>query len=60
MSTSTLQKMTLEAIRSVPLFASLDDEAAVELRGLLQTREAAAGTMLFRTGDEGDSMYLIE
>jgi uncharacterized membrane protein len=52
--------MTLEAIRSVPLFASLDDEAARELRDLLDTRDAPAGTMLFRAGDVGDAMYLIE
>ena len=28
-------QMTLEALRSVPLFASLSDEAATELRTLL-------------------------
>ena len=32
MSTPTPQEMTLDAIRSVPLFASLDDKAATELR----------------------------
>jgi len=52
--------MTLDAIRSVPLFASLDDEAAIELRNLLQTRTVANGTNLFRAGDQGDAMYLIE
>jgi uncharacterized membrane protein len=52
--------MTLDAIRSVPLFASLDDEAAIELRNLLQTRTVAGGTSLFRAGDQGDAMYLIE
>jgi uncharacterized membrane protein len=60
MSTPTPQEMTLDAIRSVPLFASLDDEAARELRSLLRTREAETGTALFRTGDDGDAMYLIE
>jgi len=29
-------QMTLEALRSVPLFASLDDDAARELRSLLR------------------------
>jgi uncharacterized membrane protein len=52
--------MTLDAIRSVPLFASLDDHAATELRSLLRTRDAANGAELFRAGDVGDSMYLIE
>ena len=60
MSTPTPQEMTLDAIRSVPLFASLDDAAAGELRDLLRTRQAAAGTALFRAGDKGDAMYLIE
>ena len=60
MSTPTPQEMTLDAIRSVPLFGSLDDEAAVELRKLLRTRDVATGTALFRAGDDGDAMYLIE
>src|ERR1700687_5305199 len=60
MSTPIPQEMTLDAIRSVPLFASLDDEAAIELRNLLQTRTVAGGTSLFRAGDQGDAMYLIE
>lgn len=60
MSTPTPQEMTLDAIRSVPLFASLDDRAASELRDLLRTRDADAETTLFRAGDEGDALYLIE
>ena len=60
MSKPTPQEMTLDAIRSVPLFASLDDQAASELRDLLRTREFDADTTLFRAGDDGDSMYLIE
>src|SRR5437660_2465871 len=60
MSTPIPQEMTLDAIRSVPLFASLDDEATRELRSLLRTREVATGTALFRAGDDGDAMYLIE
>ena len=60
MSTPIPPEMTLDAIRSVPLFASLDDEATRELRSLLRTREVATGTALFRAGDDGDAMYLIE
>jgi uncharacterized membrane protein len=60
MSTPIPQEMTLDAIRSVPLFASLDDEATRELRSLLRTRNVETGTALFRAGDEGDAMYLIE
>ena len=60
MSTPNPPEMTLDALRSVPLFASLDDEAAGELRDLLRTRDVAANVALFRAGDDGDAMYLIE
>jgi uncharacterized membrane protein len=52
--------MTLDAIRSVPLFASLDDRAASELRDLLRTEDKESDTTLFSAGDAGDAMYLIE
>ncbi|HEX8746509.1 MAG TPA: DUF1003 domain-containing protein [Pyrinomonadaceae bacterium] len=52
--------MTLEALRSVPLFASLDDAAALELRSLLHVEQVRKGTELFHHGDTGDAMYLIE
>ena len=54
------QQMTLDAIRSVPLFATLNDRAAADLRRLLTTRTVLSGSLLFRTGDKGDAMYLIE
>lgn len=60
MTTSSPPGMTLDAIRSVPLFAGLDDEAATELRSLLCEREVQRETPLFRAGDKGDAMYLIE
>ena len=53
-------QMTLEALRSVPLFASLDDEAATELRSLLSDKTVPQNTRLFKQGDKGDAMYLIE
>lgn len=53
-------EMTLEAIRSVPLFSSLDDQSAEELRSLLTSRHISTGTQLFQKGDIGDAMYLIE
>ncbi|HEX8852074.1 MAG TPA: DUF1003 domain-containing protein [Pyrinomonadaceae bacterium] len=52
--------MTLEALRSVPLFASLDDAAADALRGLLDIRRAPRGSCLFRAGEAGDAMYFLE
>lgn len=58
--TNAANEMTLEALRSVPLFASLDDNAAIELRKLLTFRSVTNGTLLFRKGDTGDAMYLLE
>src|SRR5215208_8495333 len=55
-----MSQMTLEALRSVPLFASLDDAAATELRDRLSDKTVPQKTRLFRQGDQGDAMYLIE
>ena len=52
--------MNVETLRQVPLFESLDTEAARELCELLESLDCKAGAVLFRTGDEGDAMYLIE
>jgi CRP/FNR family cyclic AMP-dependent transcriptional regulator len=60
MQTDVSHGMTLEALRSVPLFASLDEAAARALRELLSVRDFRAGMDLFRAGDAGDAMYLIE
>jgi CRP/FNR family cyclic AMP-dependent transcriptional regulator len=51
--------MTIEALRSVPLFASLDADAAQSLRELLTFREVSEETFLFHHGDQGDAMYFI-
>lgn len=58
--TNTTTEMTLEALRSVPLFASLDDQTATHLRSLLTVKNVPSGTRLFQKGDSGDAMYLIE
>jgi CRP/FNR family transcriptional regulator, cyclic AMP receptor protein len=52
--------MTIDTLRQVPLFESLDNEAASTLCHLLESLDCKAGTSLFRAGDEGDAMYLIE
>jgi CRP/FNR family transcriptional regulator, cyclic AMP receptor protein len=52
--------MTIDTLRHVPLFESLDDEAAGKLCQLLESIDCKANTSLFRAGDEGDAMYLIE
>ena len=52
--------MNVETLRQVPLFESLDNEAAHELCELLESLDCKSGAVLFRAGDEGDAMYLIE
>ena len=52
--------MTIDTLRQVPLFESLDDEAAKELCELLEGLDCKAETFLVRAGDAGDAMYLIE
>src|SRR5437762_12775832 len=52
--------MTIDALRHVPLFESLDDDTARKLCQLLESIDCKAKTSLFRAGDEGDAMYLIE
>jgi CRP/FNR family transcriptional regulator, cyclic AMP receptor protein len=52
--------MNVETLRQVPLFESLDDDAAHELCELLETLDCKSGAVLFRAGDAGDAMYLIE
>jgi len=47
-------------LRSVPIFAALDDAAVEELCTLLTPAEFQAGKQLFYIGDAGDAMYLIE
>src|SRR5687768_5753278 len=53
-------QMTLEALRSVPLFSTLSDEAATSLRDLLLEKDVDTNTRLFNKGETGDAMYLIE
>ena|SRR6266481_418069 len=53
-------EMTIDTLRQVPLFESLDDEAAGELSHLLESVDCKTGTPLFRAGDQGDAMYIIE
>jgi CRP/FNR family cyclic AMP-dependent transcriptional regulator len=52
--------MNTDTLRSVPLFESLDEKAAQQLCELLDTVECRGSQTLFRAGDAGDSMYLIE
>jgi uncharacterized membrane protein len=52
--------MTVDTLRQVPLFESLDNEAADELCQLLTSIDSNAGAFLFRHGEQGHAMYIIE
>jgi uncharacterized membrane protein len=52
--------MTIDTLRQVPLFESLDDDAAKQLCELLETFDCEVQKVLFRAGDVGDALYLIE
>jgi CRP/FNR family cyclic AMP-dependent transcriptional regulator len=52
--------MTTNTLRTVPLFESLDEGAAVNLCDLLESVDCRAEQTLFRAGDAGNAMYIIE
>lgn len=52
--------MTLEGLRSVPLFSSLTDQSTRQLRDLLTEDVFTTGTQVCRAGDTGNAMFLIE
>jgi CRP/FNR family cyclic AMP-dependent transcriptional regulator len=52
--------MNTATLRTVPLFESLDEQAAVNLCDLLEGVDCRAEQTLFRAGDAGNAMYLIE
>ena len=52
--------MDVADLRSVPLFSSLDAKATAELGGYLTIHDYARSDTIFRTGDTGDSMFIIE
>ena len=52
--------MTTDTLRTVPLFESLSESEAVTLVQLLESVDCLPQQVLFRAGDAGDGMYLIE
>jgi CRP/FNR family transcriptional regulator, cyclic AMP receptor protein len=52
--------MTVETLRQVPLFESLDNASAGDLCELMETLDCPGHKVLFRAGDVGDAMYVIE
>jgi uncharacterized membrane protein len=52
--------MDAAALRSVPLFASLDSKATARLGQYLTIDDYPRSAVIFRNGDPGDAMYIID
>src|ERR1700730_4440619 len=52
--------MDVAALRSVPLFASLDSTATARLGHYLTIHDYPSSASIVRSGDPGDAMYLID
>ncbi|HST31294.1 MAG TPA: DUF1003 domain-containing protein [Chthoniobacterales bacterium] len=52
--------MDVANLRSVPIFSSLDSKATAELGKYLTIHDYPRTATIFRTGDPGDAMYLID
>lgn len=52
--------MDVAALRSVPLFASLDSKATARLGQYLTIHDYPSSAAIVRSGDPGDAMYLID
>src|SRR6266478_3118130 len=52
--------MDVATLRSVPLFASLDSKATAKLGKYLTIHDYPKSATIFRNGDPGDAMYLID
>jgi CRP/FNR family transcriptional regulator, cyclic AMP receptor protein len=54
-----LSAVDIDVVRTAPLFAALDDEAAAALMESMTTSHLDRGNILFREGDQGDRLYVI-
>jgi uncharacterized membrane protein len=52
--------MDVATLRSVPLFSSLDSKSTAELGEYLTIHDYPKSATIFRYGDPGDAMYLID
>src|ERR1051325_3977617 len=52
--------MDVANLRAVPLFSSLDAKATAELGQFLTIHDYPKSATIFRKGDPGDAMYLVD
>jgi CRP/FNR family cyclic AMP-dependent transcriptional regulator len=51
---------TVDRLRQVPLFAGVPRSDLADLAGRLISRTFERGTVLFRQGEEGDALYIVQ
>jgi CRP/FNR family transcriptional regulator, cyclic AMP receptor protein len=50
----------LDSLKDAELFAGLDDEQRRSVAALAREKKAAAGEILFRTGEQADAFYVVQ
>ena len=50
----------IQALREIPLFRELPEEVVASLAARMQRRRYPQGAVVFRQGDIGDAMYIVE
>ena len=48
-----------DVLSRLPLFAAIDDDAGVALRGAMKREQFARGDIVFDEGDQGDKLYAV-
>jgi len=54
------RRVNVDTLQTIPLFASLDREAVTRLSDFLSVHDYRPSDEIFRAGDPGDAMYLID
>lgn len=55
-----MTKVSIELLRSIPMFAGLSNDDLEALCSTVSVREFRAGSMIFALGDSGDAMYIVD
>lgn len=54
------EELAIERLRALPLFANLDDDTLRAVTQRLVVRPVAAGDIIYKEGDVGDALYLVD
>ncbi len=54
------EELAIERLRALPLFANLDDATLRAVTQRLVVRPIAAGDIIYKEGDVGDALYLVD